>query len=173
MKFHGQPLTTSSEVIVPILRSDGNLYFIVRAVEDPDEFNKLMLPKNAPTEQLPGQDPKPMVTDAYKNLINNSYSFYTSFYVVRSLAQIGKVQDIEDPETKEKKQVKVYEDVVWETVDFTDIQTYPNWEKELINSGLTSGECRRLHNAAMEANSLTDAGVEKAREDFLALPEEN
>ena len=173
MKFNGQPLTTSSEVIVPIIRSDGNLFFVVRAVEDPDEFNKLMLPKNVPTEQVPGQEPKPMMTDAYKNLINNSYSLYTSFYVVRSLARIGKIKEVKDPETNEKKQVKVYENVIWETIDFEDIQTYPNWEKELIESGLTAGECRRLHNAAMEANSLTDAGVDRAREDFLALPEEN
>jgi len=58
-------------------------------------------------------------------------------------------------------------DIEWDTVVMEDPQTWTNWEKELQESGLSSVEVNRIIVCIMQANSLDEEKLAKARESFL------
>lgn len=176
MKLNGKKITTANEVVIPIIRTTGNLYFVARAVEDPSEYDRLLKLPPPITMEEPGKSPEKVQTSAYRKMIEGSFDTYIAFYVVKSLIKIGMVETIPiDPtstdEDTETKQVKVFQPVEWETINFADLKSYPNFKQELLDAGLNVGEITRITNGVMEANSLTEAGVDRARDDFLALPE--
>lgn len=171
MKLNGVKLTSINEVVIPIVRSTGNLYFVARAIEDPGEYDRLLKLPPPPTIEEPGKIPQPIITKAYQKIIEGSFELYIAFYVVKSLVKIAHIEVSKDEDTEEVKQTKKYDPVEWESINFADLQSYTNFRQELLDAGLNVGEITRVINGVMEANSLTESGVEKARDDFLALPE--
>ena len=61
-------------------------------------------------------------------------------------------------------------------VNENDPRTWPKWEEDLKNGGLTQVECNRVLALVLEANALDEAKLQKAREVFLRgqgpMPEE-
>jgi len=178
MKLNGKKITTANEVVIPIIRTTGNLYFVARAIEDPGEYDRLLKLPPPVTIEEPGKSPEKVQTSAYRKVIEGSFDTYIAFYVVKSLVKIGTIEsisitstDTDDNEEAETKQIRVYQSVEWETINFADLKSYVNYKQELLDAGLNVGEITRITNGVMEANSLTEAGVDRARDDFLALPE--
>ena len=59
--------------------------------------------------------------------------------------------------------------IEWDTVKLDDPRTWANWETDLIDGGLTQIEANRVLALVMEANSLDEAKLSKAREVFLLV----
>ena len=57
--------------------------------------------------------------------------------------------------------------IEWDSVKLDDPRTWANWEQDLIDGGLTQIEANRVLALVMEANSLDEAKLTKAREVFL------
>jgi hypothetical protein len=92
----------------------------------------------------------------------------------------GKVPDFSDKDYK--KAVKIRSNqrfalmcirslepskIEWETVDIDKPNTWTEWDKELMEAGLSEVECNRIVNLVMAANSLDEAKIEEARRAFL------
>ena len=102
--------------------------------------------------------------------------------MIMRAGQTKAVPDLTDPEYVAKLSVrgshrtnwmiiqslKATEDFEWETVDYNNPTTWANWTKEARDSGLSETEIVRIMNAVLEANSLDESKVDKARQDFLA-----
>jgi hypothetical protein len=58
-------------------------------------------------------------------------------------------------------------EIEWETVNPADCNTWLNWETELRAAGCSSIEINRIIMCVMQANSLDEEKLEKARADFL------
>jgi hypothetical protein len=58
-------------------------------------------------------------------------------------------------------------DIEWDTVVMDQPVTWKLWEKELKDSGISAIEINRIVACVMQANSLDEAKLEKARESFL------
>ena len=60
-------------------------------------------------------------------------------------------------------------EIEWDTVDIANPATWGNWENDLKNGGLSQFECNRVTGLVLEANSLDDDKIEKARAVFLLV----
>lgn len=60
--------------------------------------------------------------------------------------------------------------IEWDTVKLDVPGTWVCWEDDMKKAGFSQIECNRIFNLCLEANSLSDAKLRKAREDFLAGP---
>jgi hypothetical protein len=165
-KTHYKPV---NEEIVPILRADGNLYFVVQAMEDPSEFDRLCPTPNPPTIEKPGQAPQPVENASFRQALAKNATYYFDFMVIKSVRRVGHIETSE-VDGEEPKQTRIYEDIEWETVNIDDITTYHNYRQDLEDFGLITAEINRITEAVMVANGLSLAGIDKAKEDFLALP---
>jgi hypothetical protein len=57
--------------------------------------------------------------------------------------------------------------IEWEIVKLEDASTWPKWEQELQDAGLSETECNRVVATVMAANSLDEEKIKEAREAFL------
>ena len=64
--------------------------------------------------------------------------------------------------------IKSVKNVEWETVILEDKETWSNWKKECLSSGMTDPEVLRIVNETFEIHNPTQDMVEKMRADFLA-----
>lgn len=104
---------------------------------------------------------------------------------IKKVNRGGKISDVDDLtnqtylEEKEKyaqlhicwivlKSLAVNSDLIWDSVDLNKPETWPLWEKELLEAGFSQIEKSRLLQAVMSANGLDDARIEEARSNFLA-----
>lgn len=58
-------------------------------------------------------------------------------------------------------------DIEWDTVEMGNPKTWPNWEKELRDSGFADIEVNRITMCVMQANSLDENKLKEARDLFL------
>ncbi len=151
MKYRGQKLSGPRTKVVPILRDDENIFFTVRGLTDLSEFDKLCPPPKAPKIMLPGGNTKYDVED--KGYI---YEFEQWAKKRSSWVFINSVRPL--PEGME-----------WETVDYSNPDTWVNWEDELKSSGFVPAEVDRLVNAVMDLNGVNPQLVEEALKSFLTI----
>lgn len=64
--------------------------------------------------------------------------------------------------------IKSLENVVWETVDLDDPETWENWKQECIDSGLSDMEVAKLLGEVLDTHNPTSEIVEKEKKRFLA-----
>ena len=152
MKIGGiDPNSLSREVILVLPRGDSQIVFRAKGMKDFEEFDAL-----CPLPKPPGKITKdgwvPNNNDPTYQQVMQQYSNKRLGYMV--------VKTLEPSE------------IEWETVNIADPSTWNNWEKELKDSGLTQIECNRVTGLVMEANSLNDDKIEKARAVFLAGQEQ-
>jgi len=147
MKIAGiDPKTLSTEVVLVLPRAEQNIVFRARGLKSMEEFEA-----KCPVPKPPGKITKDgwvaNDTDPTYQQIQSEYAKKRlGFIVVRSL----EVSEIE-----------------WDTVKSEDPRTWPNWEKDLKEGGLSQIEANRVLALVMEANALDEAKLQKARESFL------
>jgi hypothetical protein len=148
MKIGGiDPKTLCNEVVLVLPRGDGKIVFRARGLTDMDEFDAI-----CPVPKPPGKFTK----DGWVPQLNDStYQQVTAEYAKKRLGYIV-TRSLESSE------------VEWDTVKREDPRTWPNWEQDLKNGGLTQIEANRVLALVMEANALDEAKLQKAREVFLA-----
>ena len=149
MKIGGiDPKTLCNEVVLVLPRGDDqNLVFRACGLKTLAEFEEICpLPK--PPGKLTKDGWVPNDNDAtYQTVMAEWAKKRLGYIVVRSLEPT---------------------EIEWDTVKLTDPRTWVNWEKDLLDGGLTQIEVNRVLALVLEANSLDEAKLAKAREVFLA-----
>ena len=151
MKIGGKRIDMPPEVVVPVIRDSGELFFKARAVLDFKEFDTMCPAPVPPMIQRKGEvTPVPDLADKKYIASCDKYARQrTNYMIVKSLAAT--------------------ENLEWEKVKLNEPDTYEKYEEELKESGLNQFEIGRLINAVMEANGLDEAKIEAAKKRFLAL----
>ena len=146
MKIGGKQVTGPPEVFEIFEREGGPLVFRARALPDMEEFYK-RCPEPKPPGKLTKDGYIPMTNDpGYLEIMANHVKQRVGYMVTRSL----------EPS-----------EIEWDTVDLDNPKTWPNWEKDLRDAGMTQVEVNRVGKLVMEANSLDEAKLQAARDSFL------
>ena len=147
MKIAGiDPKLLPPEQVLVLPRLGGNITFHARGIPDMDEFLKLC-PEPMPASILTPDGAKPDTTaPGYLSDLKEHNKKRWAYMVVKSL----------EPSAIE-----------WDTVHLDQPATWANWSADLKANGLTQSECNRVFNLMLEANSLDEDKLQKAREVFL------
>ncbi len=148
MKYKGKKLEGRNSDIIVFKRGGDRVVFKAEAVQDYEEFDKLVQEPIPPTLMRPGgRKTLNLEAPEYKEALIDFASKKTDWLILKSLS--------------------VTEDLEWETIDFTKPDTWKNWRTELQEAGFTEIECIRILNLCTSVNSLNDDMLEAAKEDFL------
>ena len=150
MKIHGQKIQGPNIEIIAFPRPNTkDIIFKAQAVTNYDDFEKLCPRPTPPTKVYPGKKPIEDVADPqYNEELNDYGQKRTNYMILKSLS--------------------VTDGLEWETVDWSDPESWGNYKQELQDSGFSDIEMVRLINGVMAANGLDDDKIEQARERFLA-----
>lgn len=149
MKYKGQrPGLNIVEVFLP--RESGDLRFVCKPVMSYAEFDDIVKVPKPPTRQGKGGEIETLTKDPTYMLQVTQYSSQRAAWLI--------LKSLEDNP-----------DVEWETVDMASPNTWPKWEKELQDSGLSEYEIRRLEAGVYNANCLNESQVEAARRNFQRM----
>lgn len=146
MKIGGVQVTGPAEEVLVLPRDPDPIVFRAIAVPDMEEFHKLC-PEPKPSgkfvkgEFVPDED-----SPDYQQALANYNLKRLAWMVINTL----KPSEIE-----------------WDTVKADKPSTWPNWETDLRNAGLTQVEVNRVTQLVLDANSLNEDKLIKAREVFL------
>jgi hypothetical protein len=149
MKINGQKLNRPNSELIFLPRGDGNdIVFKAQAVPSDEEFTKLFPEPKVPNALVPGGTKPDFEHPKYKELVEKRGSARFDWIVLKSL--------------------EATEGLEWETVDLKNPDTYGNYRKELMDSGINSIEIGRIIKGVLVANSLSEDKIEEARKRFLA-----
>ena len=144
MRVGGKEIKGPAEEVLVLPRLDGDLVFRARAVRDYAMFQKMVHEPVAPSILVRGGHQKNYKDANYLQLLDRHSQLRLAFLVIKSL-----------------------QEVEWDTVDIADPNTWMNWEKDLIEGGLSDIEVQRVMGCVMTSNSLNEAKLVEAREAFL------
>ncbi len=152
MKIGGvDPNSLSREFLLVLPRGDTNLVFRAQGLSDMAEFTAV-----CPLPKAPGKLTK---EGFVANTKDSAYQVTMQQWSAKRLGFMV-VKTLEPTE------------IEWDTVNIDDPGTWANWENDLKNAGLSQFECNRVTALVLEANSLDDEKIEKARAVFLAGQEQ-
>jgi hypothetical protein len=147
MKIAGiDPKTLPNKEFLVIPRGDKAIVFYAQGLPDMDEFHAMVPVPTAPVAQ-------------------------TATGVVQNTKDPGYLADIAEYSRRKVAYTVVFSlkpsEIEWDTVKLDQPGTWPNWESDLKNAGLTQVECNLVFNLVWGANSLDEAKLKQARETFL------
>lgn len=147
MKIGGvDPKTLPNEEFLVIPRGDKKLIFRAQGLPDMEEFNK-MCPEPIVPARMTSEGYKPFTDDPnYKLDLAEYNKRRLSYLVVKSLTPSA---------------------VEWDTVKEDVPSSWSNWEQDLKDNGISQVECNLVLSLVMQANSLDESKLKKAREVFL------
>jgi len=148
MKYRGKKIQGRNVVTLVIPRPDGDIGFIMEAVENFDEFDKLCPVPEPPEILRPGNVRERNVRDpAYLEKLDAFAEAKSHYMTITSL--------------------KATKDLEWETVDYADPETWANWTKEMTEAGFTDIELSLIVRYIGQANCLDQSMLDDARSTFL------
>lgn len=149
MKLNGRKISGPNIEYIVIPRPDGNLVFKAQAVLSMKHFNELVPVPKPGMATFPGGVQKPNPDDQfYKAEVKNYNDKRYYFTIIESLRATDTLE--------------------WETVKYTEPDTWLNVETELSESGFSEQEIQYIIMGCMAANALSESKLEQARKDFLA-----
>jgi hypothetical protein len=150
MKLKGREIKGPNVEMVVIPRGeDDELVFKCCAVLDYTLFDELVSEPKPPITRKPGQASKPDTN-------NKKFQEEMSAYAEKRMQYMM------------LKSLEATEDLVWDTVNMNDPETWGNYLEEMRQAGLTEIEIGKLFSGMMSANCLNEAKIEEARQRFLA-----
>lgn len=149
MKLGGKKIEGANYEYVVLPRPGGQLVFKAQAVLDMKRFDEMCPEPEAPSVMKPGGVKYKNIADpVYLESLKRRTQMRINWMVLQSLSAT--------------------EGLEWETVDMSNPDTFQNYEKELVDAGLTQSERNRIVNAVLSANGLDESKIEEARQSFLA-----
>lgn len=153
MKLTGHTFDEPAVLYCILPRDEEPVVFMCGPVLDYDEYEELCPLPKPPMQIRKGGVKVPDLSDeTYLQQVSFRSDCRINYIVLKSLSY-----------TK---------DLTWETVDMKNPKTWGNYEQELKDCYFTLTEVQRIQNKCFEANSLSEAKVEEARENFFAGLEE-
>ena len=148
MRISGiDPNTLSREHLLVLPRGTSQIVFRARGLKDMSEFNAI-----CPLPKAPGK----LTKDGFvPNTSDVTYQQVMAQWGAKRLGYMV-IKTLEPSE------------IEWDTVDIANPLTWGNWEADMKSAGLSQFECNRVTALVLEANSLDDDKIEKARAVFLA-----
>lgn len=146
MKIGGVEVNGPAEEVLVLPRMNGDLVFRAKAITDNREFERLCPePKAKPVLKAGGWQ-KNTDDPTYKQQLADYSEARWNYTVIKSLepSEIG-----------------------WERVQLDKPSSWKEWEKELLDAGLSTIEVNRITVLVMQANALDERKLEAARESFL------
>ena len=154
MKFKGKSFSGPRVHFVVIPRDGEDLVFKAQAVLDYSPFEKMFPRPEPPMIRRPRQAPVPDLEDKeYVDSLDEWSSKRIHWMILQSL--------------------KATEDLEWETVDYSNPETWGNYEKELTDAGFSPVEVASLINAVLDACGLNQTKIDDATTRFLALRDQS
>ena len=149
MKINGVEVKGPAEEVLVLPRPTAeDLVFRATAVNDMTEFEqKCPLPKPKAMLVAGGQWKEALDDPAYLEAVKEHGNLRFAWIMLKSL----------EPSNVE-----------WDTVDLARPTTWPNWESDLKNAGLSVNEVNHVANCVASANALNEQKLEAARANFLA-----
>jgi hypothetical protein len=148
MKIKGVELKGLNKDFIVFQRNGDDVVITAQAVPDYKEFDKRVETPVPPKITKPGglaelnfSDPK------YNQAVSEYAELRTNFIIVYSL--------------------RATEGLEWDTVDYDKPNTWKNWRKDLLNADFTETDLLHIMKLVVKVNSLTDAMMDAARQDFL------
>jgi len=147
MRFKGKTIKEGMQIVV-IPKGGVDIVIKAKAIRDYSRFDT-MLPMPVPRMiQEPGQPNRPDFSDPmYQAAIDKRVELRTAWMILESLS--------------------ISTDLVFETVDMNNPETWLNVFKEL-NETFSPNEQNCIHKIIAEANGLNNEKIEEATESFLA-----
>jgi len=153
MKYKGKKLEGPSEAIIVLPRQNSDdLVFKFKAVLEVDDFDKIC-PIPLPPEVLKpgGQRSYNVESPKYKEELDQWAMNKTHYMYLKS--------------------IEATEDLEWETVDMEKPETWENYNKELMDAGLTEAERLQLLQTYSQVQGLDQGKIDAATKSFLATPQ--
>lgn len=149
MKLKGQKLQGPAIEVIVLPRQSGNLVFKAQAIIEDKDFDAICPRPLPPKKLLPGGVTQSNVEDPkYKEDLQLYALRRTHWMVLKSL--------------------QATEELEWETVKMDSPETWSNFVKEFMESGLTAIEVNKIVETVMTVNGLNDRKIEEATKAFLA-----
>jgi hypothetical protein len=143
----GQPLTGAEQETEVV---SGDLVFKARAILDYSEFEALCPEPQPPMIRKRGETvDRPDLDDLKFKQAKQRYARQRTFWLVI-------------------KSLEATPDLEWEQVKLNDPDTWPKYETELREAGLTDQEVARIIQMVIGVNGLDDEKYEQAKKAFLA-----
>lgn len=150
MKIGGiDPSTLPNEEVLVLPRGKETIVFRAQGLPDMDEFNTLMPEPKPPGRLTPTGYEANENDPGYQSVLAEYNRRRLAYLVVKSLAPSA---------------------IEWDTVKVDVPGTWANWEADLKKAGFSQVECNLVLRLVMEANSLDESKLKKAREVFLLGP---
>ena len=147
MKIGGvDPTTLCNEVILVLPRGEKEIVFRARGLTDMSEFEALCPPPKPPGKLTKDGWIPNFADPTYQQVITEWSKKRLGYMVIKSLAP---------------------SEIEWDTADINDPRAWTKWDDDLKGGGLSQNECNRVLGLVLEANSLDEAKVQRAREVFL------
>lgn len=148
MKINGIEVKGPAEEILVLPRPTAqDLVFRAMAVSDTSEFEqKCPMPKPKAKLVAGGEWKKSLDDPAFLEAMEDHGNLKFSWIMLKSLQPSN---------------------IEWDTVDMNKPSTWPNWQDDLRNAGLTETEINHVANCVASANALNQQKLDAARENFL------
>lgn len=146
MKIGGKTVTAPPKELLVLHREPENIVFWGQAIPDMEEFHTL-----CPLQDPPGKLTKDgWVPDSndpgYLTVLENHGKQRLGYMVIHTL----------EPS-----------EIEWDTVKVDNPKTWTNWEADFLKAKFTQIEIQRIIQLVLDANSLNEEKLARAREDFL------
>ncbi len=148
MKIKGKKIENANVEIIPIPRGNGpDIIFEARAIQDMEPFEKMCPLPNPPKRKINGVDVPQLKDPNYLKALEKRATQRMAWMTITAL--------------------EATEDLEWEDVKVDDPSTWLQLEPELIKAGFSAVERQRIVAGVVNANALSEAKIEAARERFL------
>ena len=151
MKMAGIEVNGPSEEVLVLPRLHGDIVIRAKAVLDMTPFEAMCPEPKAKAMLVAGGFKKNDKDPGYLEQVDKHNELRFAYIALKSL----------EPS-----------EIEWETVVMDDPSTWSNFQTELTEAGFSSIEINRIIVCIMQANSLDEDKLEKARESFLRGQEE-
>lgn len=150
MKIQGKNLDGPAIEILVIPRGEIDIVFQAQCVTDYTEFEAIYKSPEPPMILHRGDEVSvPNFQDKkYIEKMSDYAKAQTNYMILKSL--------------------EATEDLIWETIEMTQPDTWGNYEQELLDSGFSSIHIGRIINLVSIVNGLDEKMIQDAKKRFLA-----